>query len=93
MLEEMDQVDLHHGISCVLVNTGKGLSVVEGLGTGTWIKEVELRSIVDNNDQLQHPTSKGKNRETALFLYKHFGYIAVGKYWEIKNKVKKLLKR
>lgn len=93
LLAEQDNVDLHHGISCVLVNTAKGMSTINSIGSGTWFKEVELRSIVDNNDQLQHPTSKGKNRETALFLYKHFGYLAVGKYWEIKNKVKKLLKR
>lgn len=93
LLAEKDKVDLHHGISSVLVNTIKGMKIVESIGSDAWFKEVELRSIVDNNDQLQHPTQKGKNRKTALFLYKHFGYIAIDKYWVIKDGVKKLLKR
>lgn len=93
LLAEKDKVDLHHGISCVLVNNAKGMSMIESIGLGIWLKEVELRSIVDNNDQLQHPTSKGKNREVVLLLYKHFGYTAIDKYWLIKDRVKKLLRR
>lgn len=92
-LSKIDKVDLHHGISCVLVNTIKGMRMLNGISADVWFKEVKLCSIVDNNEQLQHPTSIGKNRKAVLFLYKNFGYSAVNKYWKIKFIIKKLMGR
>lgn len=86
-----DNIDLRHGISCILANTIKGEMFLSKLEQDIWLKKVKLKEITDNNAQLRQPTEKGKNRKISLYLYRKKGFMAVNRMWKLKKAIKKLI--
>lgn len=68
------------GISCVIINTEKGLSFVEANGCGFEISQISLENVVKYNHQLSRPSYDSPNR---MEYYKAFRQ---GKYRGLKKK-------
>lgn len=74
------------GISCVLVNSERGRSMLERLEGVAWIKPSCLEAVSRENGQLRQPASPGKHRETVLRLYRTHGYWAVS-VWSVWRRI------
>lgn len=79
------------GVSCLLVNSEKGQKVLETISASFIMHKVELRSITDHQKCLRQSTSKGKDREKLLELYKKEGYEPIELAYRTKIKNKKRL--
>ena len=67
----------YNGISCVLVNSGKGQEMVDELTDYMEILPTTVEKVAMGNGQLRHPTPRPKEREKILDLYKEKGYAAI----------------
>lgn len=92
---------LKKGVSCILVNTEKGVSWMEKLSSELKILKVPLESIVRNQPSLRGHR-KNENREKILSLYAEKGWAEIDKNYRVsmerkimiyrlKNKVKRIL--
>ena len=89
--------DVKRGISCILLNTEKAVSMMRELDSDVLnLYESSLEKVRETNQQLKNPSKKGKHRTIVLFLFQHFGYGKVEEYWkiyELLQQVKRTLKR
>ncbi len=65
------------GVSCVLVNTEKGATIVADTIDHMALSASNFENAAKENGQLKAPTKKPAARETILNLYKEQGYEAV----------------
>ena len=69
------------GISCVLVNTGKGQAIWDACQDRLISMPSELEKVARHNDQLRNPSKYHQNRETILQLFEKEGYSGVERYF------------
>lgn len=98
------EIDEKNGVSCILVNTQKGKSVIQKYKDALKLYESEPQKIAKTNKQLLSPSQKGKNRGQILTDYRNGGYKAVEKAYRkrrglrlyvhiLKNRLKAIHKR
>jgi len=88
------------GISCMLVNTAKGVEWAKVLTSQMRAISTDYHLVTKENHQLSNPSDLGKNRDKVLELYRKHGYGAVEKWFHMydfihrmKRKVFGFLKR
>ncbi len=81
-----------NGVSCVLCNTSKGISVCEN-ADNLFLYKSSYEKISNKNGQLKSPVEKGKNRDEILTIYKSGGYDALNKWFNKKYKSKLIIHR
>lgn len=69
------------GISCVLANTERGVSVLQKCETEFILMESTFEKVARHNTQLNEPSRYSKDRENILALYIGDGYKGVEKYY------------
>lgn len=72
------------GISCLLVNTPKGMESLEQIRETVTRMPSEFEKVQQGNDQLRHPCPEGADRKTVLELYRRSGYRAVERWYRKK---------
>jgi hypothetical protein len=88
-IEKEYNVDLSHGLNCVIINSNKGENAIKE--SELWLYETQLDKIKEHNPQLNHPSHKGKNRKWIFNVYRLFGYRMVDFICTIKMKVWKMI--
>lgn len=80
---------LSKGVSCILANTEKAISIITHLQSKMIIQSVSLESITKHNNNLVKPSEKGAMRNKILNIYKDFGYEEIEQIYkkEIGNKI------
>ncbi|MFR9239388.1 MAG: Coenzyme F420 hydrogenase/dehydrogenase, beta subunit C-terminal domain [Clostridium baratii] len=68
------KLDEEKGISCVLVNSEKGMRLMQCIKDNIILYESEFQKVAKNNGQLIQPSKKGKNRDKLLKTYSEKGY-------------------
>jgi coenzyme F420-reducing hydrogenase beta subunit len=80
------KIDVKKGVSCILVNTEKGMKRLEGVKNSLVIYPSEFEKVAKHNGQLKTSSKPGLNRERILELYKSQGYSKVDSwYWKQKG--------
>lgn len=69
------------GISCLLANSSKGLSVVEAIYDNCNFMESDFSSAAKYNGQLSHPSTLTSIRDELINLYAEKGYTAIEHYY------------
>lgn len=93
-MEKEQKIDLHHGLSLILVNSHKGLEACDSVkNQKLWLREVDYAKAAQYNAQLNRPSNKGKNRRFILWLYAIGSWKFVSSYWKIKKYIKKNVRR
>lgn len=85
------EMDKNKGISCIIVNTNKGIDLIDKLGININLKSSTYEKISNGNKQLKYPSELNPQRNKILELYKNYGYSAVDKYYFQKLGLKKYL--
>ena len=86
-------ININNGVSCILVNNEKGMTILKAYGEMLKSFESEFKRVAKHNAQLVRPSKDNQLRNDFLNQYKKYGYIAVNKlYWK-KNIKKILIKR
>lgn len=90
-------LDERAGISAVLINTDKGMKLLEGIDAT--VISTDPSKIILGNSQLRHPVPKGKMYDRVKKIYRKNGYAAVEGIFhticrkrKIKSCIKKILK-
>lgn len=88
-LIKKENLDESKGISCILANTEKGISLCENMEDTLQLYESEFNKVSHKNGQLNRPSSKGIKREKVFAVYKSHGYNGVEKWFRktYKNKI------
>lgn len=68
------KLDKEKGISCILVNSDKGMRLIQYIKDSITLYESEFQKVAKNNGQLIKPSEKGKNRDKLLKTYSEKGY-------------------
>lgn len=74
-------LDSRGGISCVLLNTEKGKEFFAQNTNALNLQVSTVWNVASGNDQLNHPSTKPKEREVVLELYRTGGWRAVDKWY------------
>lgn len=89
----------HHGISCMIVNTEKGRTILEKYGSNIEKTAVNFSKLTVVNTQLRQPAAHTKVREELLHTYKNNGYAGISKKFNrwrkissYKRKLKSIIK-
>ena len=69
------------GISCLLVNTDKGVRESTNICENLNLNKSKLEKVQKNNEQLSEPSMKLPQRDKLLELYRIHNYSAVEKYY------------
>lgn len=84
------------GISCILINTSKGKSILSSISENCIIKSVNINDVVKANPRLIKPSSYSKDREMLKEKYLKRGYIGIEKEFKkiilIQGTKRKILK-
>ena len=78
------------GISCILANSNKGLSICKESSNLLQMNESTFLKVSNRNGQLKKPTKKKENREKILRLYSEYGYEKV-EAWFRKKYIKQII--
>ncbi len=89
LTENGGDIDEQYGVSCILVNTDVGESILEKIAKGLNIYESSFDKIAKINDQLNHPSSKKPQHDMIMKLYETSGYTAVEQWYNKKLGLKK----
>lgn len=79
-LLKRDEYNERFGISCILVNTQKGILAYKTLGN-LYNDDSSFEKISNKNGQLKHPSKQSDKREKILTLYAKHGYSMVDKWF------------
>lgn len=79
------------GISCVLVNTEKGQTLVNRMAEYATIIPTKIEHIAVENRQLNNPATHSKDRAKFLALYRDKGYAAMEKWFVRRRFFKKCM--
>ena len=85
--------DNGEGISCILVNSGKGMELLDRYGTALSRHEVPWQGIVQNNGQLMEPSPKTKDHDILREIFARDGYEGVHKLFLKKMGLKRYFYR
>lgn len=89
-LQPVGKLNQSAGISMLMINSEKGEALFRECESLFWHYPSTFENVSRHNEQLKHPSSPGKNRDTVLKLYKEKGYRAVDKwFWKQKRKDKR----
>lgn len=80
--------DESKGISCVVINTGKGMDYMENMPERILMKESSFEKVARKNGQLRYPAETGDRRQLVLDMYVKGGYQEVDAWFRRKNFVK-----
>lgn len=88
-LIKRENLNERDGISCILANSEKGISLCENMEDVLQLYESEFNKVSHKNGQLNRPSSKGMQREKIFAVYKSDGYNGVEKWFgeTYKNKI------
>lgn len=76
-----DEFDERKGISCILVNTDKGLAFSKETKTKFYLEESSFGKIKKKNGQLNHASQKTKKRKNIMMRYKMEPYEKVEEWF------------
>lgn len=89
-LQPVGKLNQSAGISMLMINSEKGETLFRECKSLFWYYPSTFENASRHNEQLNHPSSPGENRDTVLKLYKEKGYGAVDKwFWKQKRKDKR----
>lgn len=89
-LQPVGKLNQSSGISVLMINSEKGETLFKECESLFWYYLSTFDNAARHNEQLKHPSSPGKNRDTVMKLYKEKGYGAVDKwFWKQKRKDKR----
>lgn len=74
-------MDERNGISCILVNTPQGNTLIEKFGRNIRKMDSTFEKVANENGQLKVPSHCGENRDIVLKLYSQEGYQAVERWF------------
>lgn len=81
VLEDSEHFDMRRGVSCLLVNDGRGREALERFGGQLALREVTFDAIAKGNDQLRHPSVRPVDRDECLKAYRDGGWDCVSRWW------------
>lgn len=81
-----DTFDIRTGVSCLLVNTGRGRRALGEYGGSLKLTEVPFEEIAAHNDQLRHPSLLPKDRSLYLDAFRNGGWDAVEMLWRCRER-------
>ena len=87
---KQDEFDEKKGISCILVNTQKGVELCENLSDKIYLRKSSYDKIARKNGQLIHPSFQSKQRKNIMELYQKAGYDGV-EQWFCKHYRKQIM--
>ena len=67
------------GISCIIVNTVKGQSILKSIENNIVIDDSTYEKVANRNTQLLQPSKRGKYYDMIFESYRNLGYAAVDK--------------
>ena len=70
------------GVSCVLLNSERGIRLFEECSSDQVILATEFEKIAKHNEQLRKPCKKSQERDVILKLYREKGYDAVEQHFQ-----------
>lgn len=71
------EIEARNGVSILLVNSIKGIKLLEKLGTCLDLTQSTFELASEQNEQLRQPTAKSYKRDTILKAWREGGYQAV----------------
>ena len=83
-------LDNRKGISCVLINTGKGEDIWKTTGEDILCFQSEFEKVAAHNDRLLTPSSKTDDREYVMRSYIRSGYKSVDEKYRREIRIKKI---
>ena len=86
------EIEPYKGISCLIVNSTKGETLLNDYGDNLKLFESEFSKIAIHNQQLNHPCKKKKEREQLLEQYKDNGYKSIDLFYKKTYIKKKIVK-
>ncbi len=99
----LNKVNIHDGISCIMVNSIKGKRLIDSCGEEFLLFESSTENIKKYNRQLNSPTSRPDDLDKVLEEYNCHGYEAIERFFKkknkhhniqvLKNRIKKILKK
>ncbi len=87
------KINIKKGVSCIIVNTEKGMNLLENNKDNIILFESNFQKVRKYNHQLDHPCKMPNDRELILKKYEEKGYKEVDKYYKNKYKLKRIAKR
>lgn len=72
---------LFSGVSCLLVNSYRGMKWLEKLGSKLALREVEFEAIVAYKERLKAPAKRPKDRDSWLEAFAQGGWPEVECLW------------
>ena len=80
------EFDEKKGISCVIVNTPKGMELLGEMKQKFYLCESSFEKIANKNGQLNHPSVQSDRRKVVMEVYRKLGYDGVEKWFHKKYK-------
>ena len=80
------ELDLRRGVSCLLVNNGRGKEAVERYADRFYLKEASFDEIAKGNDQLRHPSVLPTDREVYMNAFAEGGWPAISRLWRRRDR-------
>lgn len=84
-------LDEKQGVSCILVSSEKGKTLLERTGKGLLCLPSTLEKAARQNAQLNHPSPQNPDRDTVLSLYREQGYAGVERWFQRRLGMKRYL--
>lgn len=81
----------NYGISCVMENSTKGKEIISLSNNSIDYYESNFEKVAKHNKQLNKPTVLSMERERVLNNYLNNGYSGIERYYNKKNKIKKII--
>ena len=80
------EIETRNGVSVLLVNSVKGMALIERLGNHLDLTQSTFEQAREQNGQLRQPTAKSYKREAILKTWREGGYQAVADEYYKSNK-------
>lgn len=89
--EEMKHSNMSNskGVSCVLINTEKGIKVFEQINDRMEMFATTVEKVAKHNMQLREPTSYTDERQKLFEIYQNLGYEGIENYFQKSIRIKK----
>lgn len=91
LIENGGSLSIKKGISCVLVNSQKGVDLVNEIKNDIVCYECDYKDIADKNTQLKEPSKIGKYRKNLLNIYALKGYNSAQNFFYRRIKLEKII--
>lgn len=88
--EKTSELSNTNGVSCILVNTDKGIHFMNQCDNDLILMPSELSKIAKHNEQLSHPSRLDEKRDILINLYNRDGYEGIEKYYKENYKLDRL---